>query len=160
MEIEIEDPLNLISKTQRVKVKSLYKERVPLEKILESLHYQEDNPDKRYREIVEQRENDQKVKLIFGETSHHDRLKLKLKNKLHHAEMDRSNQFKDEAWKKYYQLLKHPMIRSLPDETISKALPNPDEIRKQADTYRMINKVNPNQFIKDYIQECLMEIKK
>jgi hypothetical protein len=46
---------------------------------------------------------------------------------------------------------------SQPQPPIKKALPNPDEIKKQKDVYRMINAVNPNPILKNYIAECLKE---
>jgi type VI protein secretion system component VasK len=153
-EIQIEDPMSLLSKTQKAKIRAQHREGVPPEKIVASIHYRE-GEERRYKEMTVERESEHKTRLVLAETSRHERLKERLRNRLHEAGLGRTNAYKDEAWRKYYRLLRHPMIRSLPEETAKKALPNPDEIRKSADTYRMINGMNPNAFIKDYIQECL-----
>jgi len=154
MEIEIRDPLSLLSKTQKAKIRAMHRDGTVPEKILASVHYR-DGEEKRYKEVAVEREGDHKIRLVFSETSRHDVLRERLRGRLREAGLGRTNSYKDEAWRKYYRLLQHPMIRSLPEETVKKALPNPDEIRKSADTYRMINGMNPNAFIKEYIQECL-----
>ena len=154
MEIQIEDPLSLLSKTQKSKIRAMHRDGATPDRIVASIHYR-DGEEKRYKEVVEEKESDQKTRLVFSETSRHDVLRERLRNRLHEAGMGRTNSYKDDAWRKYYRLLQHPMIRSLPEETVKKALPNPDEIRKSADTYRMINGMNPNAFHKEYIQECL-----
>lgn len=153
MEIQIVDGLNLLSKTQRTKIRAQYKNGISPEKIVASIHYR-DGDERRYKEMVVEEQGDQAVRLVLSETSRHERLRERLRGRLNEAELGRTNAYKDEAWRKYYRLLRE-MNRSLPEEAARKALPNPEEIRKNADTYRMINGMNPNAFLREYIEECL-----
>jgi hypothetical protein len=87
--------------------------------------------------------------------SSRDELRQKLRDKLRNRHLERSNTYKDESWRLYHTLLKHPAIRNLPDETVRKALPNPDEVRNNADIYRTMNETNPNPILKEYFNACL-----
>uniref|UniRef100_A0A6C0K575 Uncharacterized protein n=1 Tax=viral metagenome TaxID=1070528 RepID=A0A6C0K575_9ZZZZ len=88
-------------------------------------------------------------------TSSRDELRQKLRDKLRNRHIERNNTYKDESWRLYHTLLKHPAIRNLPDETVRKALPNPDEVRKNAELYRTMNEANPNPMLKEYFNACL-----
>lgn len=154
MNIHIEDPNQWLTKTQKMKIRAMYRDKKDKKEILDHIHYTQE---KKYHDFVEKKkeENSQDIYLCFTETSEKDKLKQKLHMKLKNKEIERNNQYKDEAWKKYHEILNHPSIRCLPDETIEKGIPNPDQIKSQKDVYRMINKMNPNPFIKSYIDECL-----
>jgi len=153
MNVSIDDPLHLLSQNQKNKIKTSFKQGKSKTEILDHISYSETN-DKRYKDFIVIDKEDYKC-LSFLEKSVRDDMKEKLNKKLQTQKLERCNQYKNEAWKMYYELLKHPNIKCLPDETIQRAIPNPDEIKKQSDTYRMINKVNPNPLIKNYINACL-----
>lgn len=153
MEIEIEDNKKWLTKNQRQKIKNLYKQGVDKQEILEKIHYENEN--QKYKDYQEEKINENKIKLKFTDISQRDLLLHRLQYKLKNKETLRNNNYKDDAWKEYYQILNHPLIKSIPEDTIKKGIPNPDEIRKQADTFRIVNKSNPNPLIKNYIDTCL-----
>jgi hypothetical protein len=153
MDIEIVDPLQKLSKNQKTKIRSSYKDGKELSEILEKIHYLEDGF--RYSEINVETISDNKVRLIFQEKSNLEKLRMKLREKIQNKYVQRNNCYKNDAWKMYYQILEHPSIRSLPDETIKKAIPTPDDVKKNADSYRMMNSMNPNPMLKQYFETCL-----
>jgi len=159
MNIEILDPLNKISKSQKIKIKTLYKEGKTVFDILSKVHYTDENF--KYGDLEEEKvsENYIKLKFIVGDqkdpVSEREELRQKLKSKLQNRSTIRTATYKNDAWKMYYQVINHPTIKSLPDETIKKAIPNPDDVKKNADAYRMMNAVNPNPMLKEYFEECL-----
>ena len=158
--IEIIDPSNKISKSQKIKIKTLYKEGKTVIDILSKVHYTDENF--KYDDLEEEKvsENYTKLKFIVGDrkddtSSEREELRQKLKSKLQNRSTIRTATYKNDAWKMYYQVINHPTIKSLPDETIKKAIPNPDDVKKNADAYRMMNAVNPNPMLKEYFEECL-----
>jgi hypothetical protein len=159
MNIEILDPLNKISKSQKIKIKALYKEGKTVSDILYKVHYTDENF--KYGDLEEEKvsENYIKLKFIVGDqkdpVSEREELRQKLKSKLQNRSTIRTATYKNDAWKMYYQVINHPTIKSLPDETNKKAIPNPDDVKKNADAYRMMNAVNPNPMLKEYFEECL-----
>ena len=162
MNIEILDPLNKISKSQKQKIKTMYKDEKSVTEILTKVHYTEENF--KYDQLEEEKvsENYIKLKFIVGDrsepkdpVSEREELRQKLKSKLQNRSTIRTATYKNDAWKMYYQVINHPTIKSLPDETIKKAIPNPDDVKKNADAYRMMNAVNPNPMLKEYFEECL-----
>jgi hypothetical protein len=167
MDILIVDPASKLSAPQKKKIRALYRDNFSCtdinEKILHNIFYPEGVAPYKNVQIVEVKANN--VMLSFSDqtsvnslessTSPRDKLRQKLRDKLRNRTLQRSNSYKDEAWRLYHTLLNHPAIRSLPDETIRKALPNPDDVRKNADAYRMMNNVNPNPALKEYFNTCL-----
>jgi len=157
MEIEIKDPNAWLSKNQKAKIRESFKEGKPAQEIIESIHYEDPGKGK-YKTFKEEKISDSKSALVFSDQSdqevENEVLREKLKNRLQEKEMSRCGG-KNEAWKMYHDIIAHPSIRSLPDETIKNAIPNPDEVKSKRDIYHMINKVNPNPMIKKYIQVCM-----
>jgi len=178
MDILIVDPGNKLSVPQKKKIRAFYREdpfhneAVEMkENMLNAIFYPEGVVPYKDVQIVEVKANN--VMLSFSDQKSHDsmsstassstssklsprdQLRQKLRDKLRNRTLQRSNSYKDEAWRLYHTLLNHPAIRSLPDETIRKALPNPDDVRKNADAYRMMNAVNPNPALKEYFNACL-----
>ena len=154
MDYEIFDPMNLLSKTQKTKIRRLLREGADKNVILENIHYRDDIS---YKDLRIEKLNEKTSKIFFLTTDPKDELKQRLRFKLKNASVVRSNQYKDECWKLYHQILQHPSIRPLPNESLVKALPNPDQIREKKDVYRMMNQMNPNPLIKDYIEKCLQD---
>lgn len=155
MNYEIDDPLDLLSKTQKSKIRKMLNDNIDKKRILSSIYYQDEKL--HYKDIHIEKVNDQLIKVHFSLKDPKEELRQKLRFKLQNASQLRSNMYKDECWKLYYQILNHPNIRSIPNESLIKAVPNPDQIREQKDTYRMINQMNPNPLIKEYIEKCLQE---
>lgn len=160
MEIEIKDPNTWLSKNQKAKIRASFKEGKPAQEIIEHIHYEHPGKGK-YKTFKEEKISDTKSVLVFSDQSdskdnvENEVLREKLKNRLQEKEKTRCGTFKNEAWKMYHDIIAHPSIRSLPDETIKNAIPNPDEVKSKRDIYHMINKVNPNPMIKKYIQLCM-----
>ena len=158
-EVCIVDSENRLSKAQKSRIKTLYKEGTSLDEILDKIHYQE-GIKKRYHGIKKVEKAENSISLEFyddesGTGNEKEDLKKRLHDKLVAKEMKRSQNYKNEAWRMYYQMLEHPMIKSLPDQTIKLAVPTPDGVKEKADHYRRINKLNPNAIIQQYIQTCL-----
>lgn len=153
MEIEIVDPLKKLSKNQKQKIKGSFKDGKTIQDILNQIHYTEETF--RYKDLRVENVSEKLTRLTFKETSHLEDLRNKLRNKLQNQSTVRNNAFKNDAWKMYHQVMEHPAIRCLPDDTIKKAIPNPDDVKKNADSYRMMNAVNPNPMLKQYFELCL-----
>jgi hypothetical protein len=159
MEIEIKDPCAWLSKNQKAKIRESFKDGKPAEEIIDQIHYEDPGKGK-YKTFKEEKISDTKSVLVFSDqldskdNVENEVLREKLKNRLEEKEMSRRGG-KNEAWKMYHDIIAHPSIRSLPDETIKNAIPNPDEVKSKRDIYHMINKVNPNPMIKKYIQLCM-----
>ena len=153
MEIHINDPEEKISKTQKQKVRQMFKNNVSKDEILNSIYYSDNKMP--YKDFKEIKESESKITLDFVNYTQRDELKQKLKNKLTIKTSERTNDYKNDAWKMYYQLLRHPSVQQMSNDTVKKMIPNPDEIKKQAELYRMINQQNPVPMIKNYIDTCL-----
>jgi len=149
--VEIIDTLQLLSKNQKEKIKQWVKEGKSSAFILENIHYSPEMTDSKYNNMELKEEETKIICILKYDRSH---LHRALKEKIKYQSKCRTSTLSPE-WKLYHQLLQHPSIQALPDETIKKALPNPDEIKQKKDIYRMINQVNPNPLLKNYISECL-----
>jgi hypothetical protein len=150
--VEIIDSLQILTKSQKLKIKQNVKMNQSKDSILQQIVY-DNSVEKKYNEIEYKEEKDKVICILKYDNTH---LKKALQNKLK-FKRDTRTQTVSPLWKMYYQILNHPTIAALPDETIKKAIPNPDEVKKQKDIYRMINGVNPNPIIKNYIMECLKD---
>jgi hypothetical protein len=153
MEVEVVDPNAWLTKTQKMKIKTLYKENKTKDEILSKVHYQEEY--QKYRDLQIEKEGEKKVKLLFSEIDPREELKNKLKMKLGQKMVLRANNYKNEAWKQYYDLLRNPVMNKLPPDTLKKVLPNPTDVKQNAEMYEMMNKNNPNPVLKKYFQTCL-----
>lgn len=153
MEYIIIDNQNYLSKTQKSKIRSMLRDGLNKKEILEKIHYEDST--KRYKDYILEKINERQMKVVFHTKDHHDELKERLKHKIQNKEILRNNNYKDDSWKMYYQLIQHPTIQALPNESIKNAIPTPDQIKQQKDVYKMINKMNPNPMIKKYIDLCL-----
>lgn len=153
--VEIIDSEQLLTKSQKLKIKQWIKEHKSDDYILKNIHYEQSNGKKYNEMLTEEIQRDdtiiKKIKFQYNTNKIRKELKERIKNKA----MLRTHT--EGVWKMYYQIINHPTISSLPHDTVKKAIPNPDEVKKQKDTYRMINGVNPNPMIKNYINECLKE---
>lgn len=148
--MEIIDPDNKLSKTQKSKIRAMIQNNDPKTKILDAIHYDSNTIPYKDFEI----ENDTN-RIVFSNIDPRTELSKKLKNRLHHYEMTRNNNFKNDAWKMYYQVLQHPMIRKLPDESLKQLVADPDTIKAEANHYKSILNMIPIPLIKNYIHFCL-----
>jgi len=153
--IEIVDTKQILTKSQKQKIKQWIKDNKTNEFVLQNIHYLP-NIEIKYNHIkIEEITSCNKKKIILEYST--KPLQNLLHQKIKTKTMNRKSVQKSPCWKLYYKILDHPTIRSLPYETIEKAIPNPDQVKEKRDVYRMINGVNPNPIIKNYIQECLAE---
>lgn len=152
MGIIIQDPLNILSKMQRQKIKDRVRSylkdgtnnteiSIYLKKeVLNNIHY---SSDKKYNNI-EYENTDTDIILTFSitETNHN-----KLKEKIRMKEYMRKNTNDPNAdkWKSYYQLKSQLPI----------PLPDPDTIHKQRDMYVNMLPKMPKTKLKEYIEKCL-----
>lgn len=159
IEIEIEDQYKWLTKSQKIKIRSFFRQGRTKEEILKSIHYV--NPDNRYDDFSQSNINDTKILLKFivsDKDENRKQLLERLRSKINHKTSIRhriKEREKSDSWKLYHEILNHPGIKNLSSEIIQKMLPNPDEIQKNPELYRSINENNPNPLIKKYIDLCL-----
>lgn len=146
MNVEVIDPGNLLSKSQKLKAKTLFKNNAEISpsEILERLSYSDENV-VRYNALEIEKSPDQ-LDYYFLRFSHvsneKENLKHKLKNKMSYL---KNRNRKD--WQ-YYESLRRKFGDSIP---------TPDEVRNDKTTYDEIQKnikktQNP---IYQYIQICM-----
>lgn len=165
MDILIIDPENKLSAPQKKKIRVSFREKGIVEQnewkrqILLSIYYPEGITPYKDVNVTEVKNNSYMLSFVNQEPlsvqpSRED-LRKKLREKLRNDFIERNNSYQDDAWKMYQTLLKHPAIQALPKETLQKALPTPDDIRKNANAYQTINENNPNPVLKKYFNSCL-----
>lgn len=151
MDIHIVDPLEKLSKNQKSKIRGLYNEGKEKNEILETIHYVDTNF--RYKNFVEEKISEKAVKLTFQQNDNLEELRAKLRAKLQKKSTNRCNLYKNEAWKMYEQLVQQSMERLA--ENASKTIPNPDQVKQNAEMYKMMLQNIPNPVLKKYFDLCL-----
>lgn len=147
MNVEVVDPCNLLSKSQKLKAKTLFKNNQDISpgEILSRLSYSDENAT-RYNalKVDESPDHPDYYFLRFSHEPESDKgdLKSKFKNKMLYL---KNRKRKD--WQ-YYESLR---------QKFGDSIPTPDEVRKDKQTYEDIQKKiqksqNP---VYQYIQVCL-----
>ena len=153
--MEIVDPENKLSKTQKSKIRAMIKNNESKSKIIDSIYY-EDNAI-RYKDFEIEDISENTKRIVFSNKDQREELSKKLKDRLHQYKTTRKNRYKSDAWRMYYKVLQHPIIKKLPEESVKTLVPNPDKIRTEAEQYRSTIDMIPIPLIKDYINTCLSE---
>lgn len=140
MNVQIIDTHKLLTKSQKMKIRENYKKSVEKQKILESIHYQDEKIKRKYEilNIIKEDENNIKLEFLFDEKK--VALKNKLKNKLGYLKNK-----KRPDWVMYERL----------KGQFKDMIPSPDMVLKDKDTYRpILEKFNDKNPITKYIQLC------
>lgn len=153
----IEDPKDLLTKSQKEKVKGWFRthfdeSRKEYNEVLNQIHYGE--KEGRYHGIKVIAQDNGFYRIVFQETNERDVLKDRLRAKLKMKAMNRSY-IHGEDWKLYYQILKSPTFQMIPAERLDMTLPNPDKIRKERETYEQFQKMCRDPTLKEYFKLCL-----
>jgi len=151
MDIQIVDSLEKLSKNQKSKIRAMYNEGKEKKEILDIIHYVDTNF--RYKDFVEEKISEKAVKLTFQQNDNLDELRAKLRAKLQKKSTNRCNLYKNEAWKMYEQLVDQSKERIA--ENASSTIPNPDQVKQNAEMYKMMMQTMPNPVLKKYFDLCL-----
>lgn len=138
--VEIIDTHKLLTKSQKMKIRENFKKSMDKQKILDSIHYQDENIKKKYEILNIINENDGKIKLEFLFDEKKVALKNKLKNKLGYLKNK-----KRADWAMYERL--RGQFKDM--------IPSPDMVLKDRQTYEpILEKFNDKNPISKYIQLC------
>lgn len=161
----IQDDLNLLSTRQKQKIKQWCKENeFQEEKLLSQIYYPEDRKE-RYNKI--ERKWDDKnhyyILRFLYQLTEKDLLRKKLKEKIKSFRNQRTTYDpspsisvkKKQMWEMYEKIKTLPQVRGIPLNVLDIALPNPDKIIEEKDTYLKNYEQIPNSCIKDYFKLCL-----
>ena len=147
MEIEIEDPRNWLSKRQRQKIRSYCMENqedIQEQKIMELIVYREkEGTYTKCSKVVD----GSRIKLIFQEEDQRENLRAKLAQKINAKRGKRSYSVLA-SWRRYYDLVNHPQLSTLP---------TPPDIVKNKEQYEIVKNMDKTGWLKDYIDLCLSE---
>ena len=157
MNIEIKDPLEMLTKTQKYKIRKMFVEKKTKKEILDNIHYHNEGETETEKALFE-RYND--FDIIEINSNHfwlefavlEEDSKTKMKNKLRDKMQELKNSHRKE-WQMYRKLKDMVSGVDKNDE-----FPNPERVRAQKDVYgKMIgeNKKNP---ITQYLELCLQDI--
>lgn len=139
MNIEVLDTENLLSKTQKGKIKENYKKEMDVSTILSSIHYPE-NVKKKYEIINVINVKDDFIKLELKYDERKTLLQDKLRNKLGYLKHK-----KREDWVMYEKLR----------GTFKEMIPTPTDVVKNKSVYEpILEKYNNKNPIYKYIQLC------
>ena len=151
MDIQIVDPVEKLSKNQKSKIRAQYNEGKEKKEILDNIHYTD--TEFRYRDFVEEKISEKAVKLTFQQNDNLEELRARLRAKLQKKSTNRCNLYKNEAWKMYEQLVEQSKQRIA--ENASNTIPNPDQVKQNAEMYKMMIQNMPNPILKKYFDLCL-----
>ena len=141
MNVQIIDTHKLLSKSQKMKIRENYKKAFDIQKIIESIHYQDENIKKKYEILNIIKEDDNNIKLEFLFNEKKTALKNKLKNR-----MGILKNKKRADWIMYERL--RGQFKDM--------IPSPDMVLKDKNTYLpILEKFNDKNPISKYIQLCL-----
>lgn len=142
MNIEIIDNLKILTKHQKMKIKEKYRKNENNENILKSIHYKDDNTDKRYNKMNIKKKENNNIEIEFlYEDENKKMLKNKLKNRLNHLK----NRNRPD-WVMYEKLKAH----------FKDMIPSPDVVIKEKDKYNILfDKFNDTNPIVKYFHLCL-----
>lgn len=149
MEIQIVDPQQIISKTQRTKIRRMVAEKwidsddflEHIDTILQSIHYETQQPYNILRFDHDKIRN--AVTLMFeyqDEEKKRNDLRQRLKQKIRNFKNHRQPQSEKDEAERMYNHLKH----NLPSAQ-QQLIPSPAQIRSNPETYRPMMTMLPNQ---------------
>jgi len=154
MGYQLIDSENLLSKNQKLKIKTIlqkYDEHDNLENfiknnILPNIYYEDETKKYNHFEIEKQNDELYVIKFLILSNKNNDK-KKNLKQRLHMQKLIRQNSSdpKVKMWKQYYDISKR----------VKMALPNPDMIQAQQSQYTELIDKMPNSIIKKYFISCL-----
>ena len=141
MNVQIIDTHKLLSKSQKMKIRENYKKAFDTQKIIESIHYQDENIKKKYDILNIIKEDDNNIKLEFLFNEKKTALKNKLKNRMGFLKN-----------KKRADWIMYERLRG----QFTDMIPSPDMVLKDKNTYLpILEKFNDKNPISKYIQLCL-----
>ena len=141
MNVQIIDTHKLLSKSQKMKIRENYKKAFDIQKIIESIHYQDENIKKKYEILNIIKEDDNNIKLEFLFNEKKTALKNKLKNRMGFLKN-----------KKRADWIMYERLRG----QFKDMIPSPDMVLKDKNTYLpILEKFNDKNPISKYIQLCL-----
>ena len=152
--VRIEDPLESFSKTRKAKIKDWYKHGRSTKDILDNI----DTVD--YNAIREVDNGDTITLQFYKDESDIDKSKMlraKMRHKLNTLKNVRTNNYRSPAWREYDRMLQHPGLRKITESQRDIIIPNPDTIKKNAETYRIVLNSMPASPLKNYFELCLQE---
>lgn len=158
----INDNLNLLSKSQKTKIKDwLKKNDYNEDLLLDTIFYPPSTKNKynRVYKIWDEKESIYQIQFVY-EIPKREILKKKLREQIKLKRSGRqvvsnSNTSDKKLWEMYEHLKSVPQIRSIPANVLDVALPNPDRIRENKTMYESYLAQIPNSAIKDYFKMCL-----
>lgn len=157
----INDNLNLLSKTQKEKLKKWLKENdFNEEKFLERIFYPPSVKNKynRVYKIWDEKQKVFQINLVYEMSKREilsKRLHEQIKRKRSGYRYAPSQSSSKKLWEMYDQLKAMPQVRAIPANVLDVALPNPDKIRENKVMYESYLPQIPNSAIKDYFKNCL-----
>lgn len=160
----INDNLNLLSKSQKTKIKSWLKENeFDEEKLLENIFFPPSVKNKynRVYKIWDDKEKIYQIQLVY-EIPKRDILRKKLREKQKqlrngYRPAPSESGSNKKLWDMYEQLKSIPQIRAIPANVLDVALPSPDRIKENKSMYESYLAQIPNSAIKDYFELCLAD---
>lgn len=158
----INDNLNLLSKSQKTKIKDWLKKNDFVEDLLlDTIFYPPSTKNKynRVYKIWDEKESIYQIQFVY-EIPKREILKKKLREQIKLKRSGRqvvsnNNTSDKKLWEMYEHLKSVPQIRSIPANVLDVALPNPDRIRENKTMYESYLAQIPNSAIKDYFKMCL-----
>jgi hypothetical protein len=161
----IQDDLNLLSTNQKLKIKKWCKENEYDEMKLLSTIFYSTNTKKKYNQI-ERRWDDKNhyyILRFLNKPTEKELLKEKLREKIKSFRDQRTSYDpspsistkKKQMWEMYDKIKSIPQVRGIPLNILDIALPNPDKILEDKETYMKNYEQIPNSCIKEYFKLCL-----
>ena len=161
----IQDDLNLLSTNQKLKIKKWCKENEYDERKLLSTIFYSTNTKKKYNQI-ERRWDDKNhyyILRFLNKPTEKELLKEKLREKIKSFRDQRTSYDpspsistkKKQMWEMYDKIKSIPQVRGIPLNILDIALPNPDKILEDKETYMKNYEQIPNSCIKEYFKLCL-----
>lgn len=159
----INDNLNILSKSQKMKIKNWLKEHdFNEEQLLETIFYPSSVKNKYNRvfKIWDEKEKIYQIQMVY-EIPKRDILRKKLREQIqmkrngHRMAPQQNNTSNKKLWEMYEQLKNIPQIRAIPANVLDIALPNPEKIQENKTMYESYLNQIPNSAIKDYFKLCL-----